>query len=470
MTERHALRILNSVTLEITPLFAGDDAPAERQFTFGGYSYRVKASQAAKPGVYPPAVLESAKPASEVRRKDALHWHEQDGVGAALSPTWKRPADPQLQRFVGDLGYIEPLTAVLAFDRETRRGAVRTATLTAYDPTAVANVRIGRADYPLAADYTAPIVDRTKGLSEFWLSIGGLLNADTRDASLRLLEPYDPNRIPVVLVHGLKSHPKMWRDAINDLRADPELRGRYQFWVFSYPSGWPIAYSAMRLREELAALDALVGPQRNMLLIGHSMGGLLSRMQVVTPDRALWDAVLGERADAAYSSLAADSLVKRSLLFRANPEVERVVFISVPQRGSSMADMTLAEFFARLVRLPVKITAAVAAVPGNVLDGRPIASITALSPGNPLFAGLETVPIEVPYHSIVGDRGKGGNPDRTKPISTDGVVAYWSSHLDGAKSELIVPSDHGAYDDPQAMDEMKRILKLHLKIATSSTP
>ena len=58
----------------------------------------------------------------------------------------------------------------------------------------------------------------------------------------------------------------------------------------------------------------------------------------------------------------------------------------------------------------------------------------------------------------MGDRGKGGNKDRTKPVSTDSFVPYWSSHLDGAQSELIVPSRHSAHQNEKAIEEVRRIL------------
>ena len=70
---------------------------------------------------------------------------------------------------------------------------------------------------------------------------------------------------------------------------------------------------------------------------------------------------------------------------------------------------------------------------------------------------LPTVP-GVPFHSIMGDRGKGGHPDHTRPMSSDGFVPYWSSHLDGAVGERIVPSGHNAHQHPEAIEEVRRIL------------
>ena len=230
------------------------------------------------------------------------NWFEETGAGAPLSPKWYQSNQNGIDRFVPSRGYIEPLTAVLAFSGPAKPGVPRLATLTAYDPTAVGRVRLAGAEYPLAADFTAPIVDRTRDISEARLALSGLFRPDASDASLVMLQPYDSKRIPVVLVHGLNSHPRMWRNVVNDLNADPQLRGRFQYWVFRYPSGWPISYSAMRLREELAALSRIIGPQRDMVFVGHSMGGLLSRMQVISPGRTLWDTMLGDDAEKVYAT------------------------------------------------------------------------------------------------------------------------------------------------------------------------
>jgi hypothetical protein len=91
-------------------------------------------------------------------------------------------------------------------------------------------------------------------------------------------------------------------------------------------------------------------------------------------------------------------------------------------------------------------------------------SVDTLSPDNRFVKAIDQLPIApgIPYHSIMGDRGKGGNRDRTKPVSSDGIVPYWSSHMEGAESELIVPSNHSAHQNPQAIDEVRRILRKHV--------
>jgi hypothetical protein len=403
--------------------------------------------------------LESAKPAHEVKHTLCRNWHTEDGVGAPYAPKWRRPTDPKMQRFVSSRSYLEPITAVLTFDKRAKAGGVRGASVTGYDPTYLSRVKLGETEYPLAADFTAPIVQQTVDINEFKIALTGLVHPGVLDSKLMLLEPYDKDRIPVLLVHGLNSHPRMWKDVINDLRADPKLRGKYQFMLFYYPTGWPIAYSSMRLREELAALESLVGRQKKMVIVGHSMGGLLSRLQVVSPERKFWDRQLGENADKLYQKLPAGHLAKRVLLFSANSNIGRQVYICTPQRGSGLADLSITGLFIKILTLPPKITGALIDIPANLVQRGQLTSVAGLSPNNPLYKALEQVPIEVPHHSIIGDRGKGNTPD-----SSDGVVPYWSSHLESAQSEIIVPDGHGAFDHPDAIRELRRILMLNAGI------
>jgi hypothetical protein len=456
---QHALRVIATATEGVAMHFIGANYQPEKQFSYAGYSYRISATRAPKPGVYPLARLSSAKPAHKVKRTLCENWHTEDGVGAAFAPVWKRPTDPKVQRFVSSRSYLEPITGVLDFSGPAKPGVPRQASLTGYDPTAVSRVNLGLTEYPLAADFTAPIVEQTADIKEFKLALTGLIHPGALDARLMLMEPYDPERIPVLLVHGLNSHPRMWRDVINDLRADPKLRGRYQFLLFYYPTGWPIAYSSMRLREELAAFDSLFKHPQKMVMVGHSMGGLLSRMQVISPGRKLWDARFGKEADRLDATLPPNHLTKRMALFSANPHIGRQIYICTPQRGSGLADLSLTSWFIKILSLPTTITSALIDLPGNLVSQGTLNSVSGLSPSNPLYKELDQVPIQVPHHSIIGDRGRGDTPH-----SSDGVVPYWSSRLSTAESEKIVPDSHGAYDDPQAILELRRILLLNAGI------
>jgi hypothetical protein len=281
---------------------------------------------------------------------------------------------------------------------------------------------------------------------------------------LYMLQPYDPDRIPLIFVHGLLSTPRMWRNVVNELEADPVMRGRYQCWVFGYPTGNPPAYSAMRFREELAKARKLYPNVQDSVIVGHSMGGLLTRMQVSTVTRESWNEVIGKKeTDRIFKGTQHGDIVERSMIFHANQHVGRVVFICTPHRGSEMAVGRLGQWGSRLIFLPVDLLTAVPRSFGNefaTLMGAPGTmpnSVSGLSPRNPMLKVLDRTPIEVPYHTILGDRGKGDTPN-----SSDGIVEYWSSSLKKAQSEKIVPGPHSACELPETLTELKRILRLHL--------
>jgi len=201
---------------------------------------------------------------------------------------------------------------------------------------------------------------------------------------------------------------------------------------------------------------------KDMVLISYSMGGLLAHMQAVTTGRVLWDDVFQGDADRLYEALPPDNLMKRALIFEANPRVRRIVFICVPHRGTDAATNWVGSIGVGLIRLPESILAretngAIATLEKDVGIRHPPTGINGLSPRSPVLRGLDTLNISAPYHSIVGDRGRGDTPN-----SSDGVVAYWSSHLAGAQSELIVPGSHGSFALPQTVSELKRILRLNL--------
>ncbi len=449
----------NPVLAASTAALAGylvpkNPAGGTRTFSYRGVTRSIAIGPNQRRGDFPARAFAALKPATKVPRTLLRTWRERPGVGAPLSPKWNPPADPALAKFTSPKGFLLPVTGLLTFPA----GAERTARLELLDPTTVQAVEINGGRMPLAADFSAPVVDRTRNIRELLLALEGLIFPDVRDASLAFLEPYNPDKIPVVLVHGLVSHPRMWRDVVNELIADPVIGPKCQFWVYYYPTGWPIGYSAMRLREDLAAAAKAVGHHKNFVLVGHSMGGILSRMQAVSPGDSLVRAVIPPENHGRFRSLPPGHLARRSLEFQANPQVGRIVFISTPHRGSTMADWSLTTWLTRFVRLPERITSATIDLLPN-FAGAPhqFTSISRLSPSNPLFKTLEGLPIKAPHHSIIGDRGRGDTPD-----SSDGVVAYWSSHLASAESELIVPDDHGAFDDPAAIAELKRILKLEI--------
>ena len=110
-------------------------------------------------------------------------------------------------------------------------------------------------------------------------------------AGLLFLQPYDPEKVPVIFVHGLLSAPSAWANVASSLNADPEIRRHFQFWAFSYSTGNPIAYSALLLRQDLGYAEQTYH-FKQAILVGHSRGGIISRLQVTNSGRTLWNGVL----------------------------------------------------------------------------------------------------------------------------------------------------------------------------------
>ena len=429
--------------------------------TNGSETYHLRL-QPAGPAFWAPDYFTAFKLPDEIEGKTVKMINRQNGVGGALVGV--RAVSPR-ENFAPLKGIAAPVTATLDFRGTNATLALRRP---AKQPTANVEGKVR----PLAADYTAAIAYYRPPHNFLATKLMATLRPGhyVDKTGLYFLQPYDPDRIPIVLVHGLSSSPFMWSETINQIQADPQLRERYQFWVFAYPTGYPPLYCALRFREELAKVDKLYPNHRSYVLVGHSMGGMLAHMQVVTVTPGMWEKVVGQPAREVLTRNARDSLIYRSLIFQANPRIKRVVFICTPHRGSETALSGLGRLGRSLIALPFAMTSMFRQSLGDVdltqFTGsarRLPNSVSGLSPNNPTLKIVNSATITAPYHSVIGDRGKGDSPN-----STDGVVPYWSSHLDGAQSELIVPGPHGSQDLPQTIAELKRILRLHLK--TNSRP
>ena len=422
--------------------------------------------ESGKPGEYQPTSFQKIVNAATVDKRGFDEEVTRAGVGGTVVGVQEKEPSPRLQPLKG---FRLPATAMVDFSKSQRGPS---ASLRILDPSKVEKVDFEGQRYPLAADFSAPLASYGR-VNENWVGFLNMIRGERMEgkAGLFMLKPYDPTKIPVIFVHGLLSSAYVWRNVANSLAADPELRRHYQFWAFAYSTGNPIAYSAYLLREDLAYAQIQYG-FKQIVLIGHSMGGILSRMQATNAGRVIWDDQFKAKADQLYAQVPDDSLVKRSLIFSANPTVKRIIFVSTPHRGSALASGGIGALGMRLIRLPLKL---VTAVPQSVIaavapDHDPKkyhlpTSISGLSPSNPLFKALDKLPIEAPHNSIIGDRGRGDTPK-----SSDGVVPYWSSHLDSAQSELIVPTDHGAMKSPKAVAEIRRILLLQIGAKAPKPP
>lgn len=339
--------------------------------------------------------------------------------------------------------------------------------LSIQDPLASETVQVEGRTYPLAANFTASFALLLAKEKPQKLGLIRLLRPEQYAATARVarLEPYNPGKSVVLVIHGLMDTPATWTPMINDLRSDKEIRRNYQFWFFSYPSGYPYPYSALILRKELDAIEKKYPLRRPMVLIGHSMGGCISRTLITDAGTKLWMAGFGKPPEQTEMPAESKRLLEEALIFKHRPEIGRVIFMSTPHRGSDMATNPLGRIGSMLVRTPGKllnlgntIKEAATADPAALQLKRLPNSVDTLAPNNRFVVAINEIPTvpNIPVHTILGDRGKGDSPN-----STDGVVAYWSSHFDGAESERIVPSNHSSPLNPEAIAEVHRILKLN---------
>jgi hypothetical protein len=384
-----------------------------------------------------------------------------------------------------------PVTALLRLESVRQRiasGALR-GRLELYAADRASTVEIDGRTQSLESDPSAALA-LWLGESSLWdFEVRGFLrpaaieptDPDAPDG-VYLLEPFRPDRIPVVLVHGTVSSPGRWSELINELRGDPRIRARYQIWLFLYNTSHPITYSAGRLRRALENTLREVDPAgtapdlRRMVVIGHSQGGILARLTVTDSGDRFWKNAHIDRPleDLKLPDQAKD-IIRQSLFYTREPFVERVVFVATPHRGSRLAVPWVARLTAWAVTVPFKLfSQTLDLLPpysDEALVMREIAkhptSISNMSPGHQFIRALDELPIApgVAYNSIIAVED-----DEPLEEASDGVVAYPSAHLEGAESELIVHSGHSVQGNPYAIEEIRRILLEHAGIRTPPRP
>lgn len=426
-----------------------------------------------------PHFFDTLIPASDFKLKNYKQIVSGSGAGVPLVLTYEDVESLKKERAFrpGNALYV-PATAVLDFGaRGTGRGGATPVRVRFFDTTARRTALIDGKNQPLAYNTTA-VVEATLG-NTYIVKNGllGLFRPANRmeDIGVFGLTAYDAKKIPIVFVHGLNSSPAIWRNAVNEIHADKELNSRYQPLLFIYPTGLSVPGAAAKLREKLNLYRRTWDPDRNdpnfdrMIIVGHSMGGLLTRLQVIDSGEKMRQAFFVRPIEEnLWLTNAQKQSIRETLYFKPQPFVKRVVFIAVPHRGSQIADFDLVRLVVRLIRLPLDVTEIVTnAVQGNIdslnpglrrYHGLGLRSVEMLSPEHPYFEAMEECEIVVPCHSIIGDRGRNNGAK-----GSDGVVPYSSAHLDFAASEKIVPHPHGCTQYIETLDELERIYRLHAK-------
>ncbi len=411
------------------------------------------------------------------------HYHSY-GLGVPLIAVRRKheDADPSEQYYPDDLSF--PVTAFLRVTSEwNRSNTSQTAVLELYDPLDDPAVQVAQTKIPLETDLSTPLAHTLSqpSLDDTRLSTLGLLNPGKVGSlqGIYMLEPFQNDKIPVVMVHGLWSSPVTWMEMFNDLRSDPLIRDHYQFWFYLYPSGEPFWFSAAQMREDLAHLQKSLDPENQhpaldqMVLVGHSMGGLVSKLQTIDSGNQFWKTL----SEHPFSELKGSAKVRtglaRTFFFEPNPEIRRVVTIGTPHRGSKVANDTTRWLGRKLIKIPSMIMQGrheiLASNPGFFRPGAPLdirTSIDSLAPESPLLPVLLTAQRGpwVRFHNIVGEVPKSGITGWLVGGTGDGVVSLASAKLDDVQSQIVVPADHiSVHRHPQSILEVRRVLIQHLE-------
>jgi pimeloyl-ACP methyl ester carboxylesterase len=461
-----------------------------------GQSYTIQTAErefvvrTAMRGKWQPDEFDHYEFVSDYETQTLRNRHTTYGLGVPLIAVRRSPdkSDEREQYYPQGLSYsVTALMRCVPPENGSRTGEAKTCVLEFFDPLSANQINLAEKWVPLETDLTTPLAffldspdfrKRNKATE-------GLLNPNSSQAKrgLYMLEPYDPKRIPVLMVHGLWSSPMTWMDMFNDLRSFPEVRERYQFWFYLYPSGQPFWISATQLRSDLAKMREAVDPHHrdraleDMVLVGHSMGGLVSRLQTIDSGDDFWKIVSDtpiQSADQALSKIRGPSEDRNrlvsTLFFRPNQSIKRVITIGTPHRGSEFAN----EYTRWLARKFIKLPSMAVNVGNRLMEENPqlfrdtqlltvANAIDSLAPESPIFPVMMRAKRApgVKYHNIVGVLE---NPSFLRSGRGDGIVDYASATMKDVESELIVDADHTSiHMTGKTIFEVRRILLEHLE-------
>jgi pimeloyl-ACP methyl ester carboxylesterase len=436
-------------------------------------------------GAWEPNAIERLEFVTDYRLQGLNNRHVSYGLGVPLIAVRGKVQTPDAHQKYYPEGLSFGVTALLRvpLEQESQPATGQSSCLVEFfDPLSANEVQLAGRWVPLQTDLSTPLayfLDAPEYRGNRLATLGLLDPNDKRvKRGIYMLEPYDPDRIPVVMVHGLWSSPLTFMNMFNDLRSFPMIRDKYQFWFYMYPTGQPFWISATQFRADLASTWSTFDPAgqnrnlANTVLVGHSMGGLVSKMQVVDAGQD-FERIVSERP---IEDLKLDEEDRIKLVsavrFQANPKINRIITIATPHRGSNAANDATRWLGRKLIQLPQAIqdtTERVARDNKDIIKDRQLltttTSIDSLAPDSPVFPVLlrAKVGANVKQHNIVGVLADDMLLGRITE-SGDGVVSYASAHLTHVESELIVPADHTTiHATPQAIFEVRRILLEHLE-------
>jgi pimeloyl-ACP methyl ester carboxylesterase len=412
---------------------------------------------------------------SDYELKNLKHRHTTSGLGVpiiAIRKPSEKP-DPIEQYYTQGMSFAA--TLLLRFDDSYgEHNSSNSIRLQIFDPRESDETFVGNSVVPLETDVSTPLARYLSNPDISLLDTWGFIRPDRAQevAGLYMVQPFDPDRIPVLMVHGIWSSPMTWMEMFNELQSDPEIRRKYQFWFYLYPTGEPMAFSAANLRDELQRVRNDCDPYRRnekldeMVVVGHSMGGLITQMLTLNSGDRLWKSVSGRSVEELQASPDVKSEIQRVFFFQSNPSIDCIVTIASPYEGSSLSNRFTRWLSGSFVWLPEKTYALSKTIFEQNNSGwwdrvtAPRTSLDSLTKNSSVLKLISEsqVPPEVKHYNIVGVR-RGRDPNTW----TDGVVSYRSAHRDDVTSEKLIAAGHrDLLVSPETVAEVRRILLEHL--------
>ncbi len=291
-----------------------------------------------------------------------------------------------------------------------------------------------------------------------------------------LATKYDPEKIPLIFIHGLLSNPIDFTNLASAIASEPDLWDKYQFWYYFYPTGDPWVATAAHFREDFRTLVKTLDPNKDdhplrheTTIIAHSMGGLISRLSLSENPELLYQQYFNRPLDEIRLLPYQKKRLRQQLLFQPLQEPSKVIFLATPHKGARLAGGPLLWLSRALVKAPARIIGTtlntaqnlVLAEPGlltqqgsALVSGNEV-SVSGLNPKSPALAALNQMPIRegVELHNIVatvtgGQRGLG-----------DWVVPFTSASLEQADSQTIVRSGHWLIKDKETAEVVVELLR-----------
>lgn len=405
--------------------------------------------------------------------------HTTDGVGVPIMvrrarPTTMPDGSRSLEKYYAkDLTL--PVTVVARFGPKQSQPGAPDVELQLFDPRESDGVLVGETLLPMQSDISTPLAwfltDPRNSLLEtfafFWPDKAKPLEG------LYMVQPYDPDRIPVLMVHGIWSSPITWMEMFNDLQADPVLREKYQFWFYMYPTGEPLTFAVAKLRDRLKEVRQSCDPHGQnpkldqTVMVGHSMGGLMAYLMTVDSENKLWNALSQIPVEKIQADPATKSQIQRVFFFESDESIDRIVTIASPFRGSGYSNFFTQWLSGSLVSLPnttSRLSQLIFKQNHQSVWDRMFAPRTSVDSLNRNSAVLQLVaqtalPDEVEHHNVIGiSKGK------TRRDWSDGVVKVESAAREDVDSEIHVKASHSKiHRHPTTIAEVRRVLLEHLE-------